>query len=82
MAVATVHSQPYHSSLKRVANVIYLQMDKFNILAEATRMGIKLADYSGASLLREDPWSHRFFVRNSKASVGGRWTISISIHLV
>ena len=72
----TVHSQPYHSSLKRITNLIYLQIDKFNILVEATRMSIKFADYSGNSLVREDPWSNRFFVRNSKAPVGGRWKLS------
>ncbi len=54
------------------------KVDKFNILVEATRMGMVLATYSSISRIREDPWSHRFFVRNRLVPEGGRWT-SVSI---
>lgn len=39
-------------------------------------MAIQLADFSGGDIYKEDPATHRFFVRNSKAPEGGRWTVS------
>ncbi|TVY41875.1 hypothetical protein LSUB1_G003086 [Lachnellula subtilissima] len=48
----------------------------FNIIREATRNAVRLAGYQGADLLKEDRSFNKFFVRNSIAPAGGRWTSS------
>ncbi len=62
----------------RCWKLMVYKIDKTNILVEATRIGMILATCSGISRIREDPWFHRFFVRNRLAPEGGRWS-SVSI---
>jgi hypothetical protein len=56
---------------------------QYNILVEATRNAVRLASFSGSDLYMEDRSFNKYFVRNSVASVGGRWTVSflLSIHI-
>ncbi|EPE33194.1 Metalloproteases (zincins), catalytic [Glarea lozoyensis ATCC 20868] len=49
-------------------------LDSYDILVEATRNAVSLADFRGTDLIREDRSFNKFFVRNSVAPIGGRWT--------
>jgi hypothetical protein len=77
----TVFSMPACFKTDTEANLICLRLENFDILAEATRIAINLASYHGIDALREDPWSHRFFVKNSVPPPGGKWTVSTSFQL-
>ncbi|CZT46971.1 uncharacterized protein RSE6_07486 [Rhynchosporium secalis] len=54
-------------------------LDSFKVILEATRNAVRLATFSGTDLIQEDRSSNKFFVRNSIAPAGGRWTSSKDI---
>ncbi|PQE05089.1 hypothetical protein CJF31_00006061 [Rutstroemia sp. NJR-2017a BVV2] len=53
-----------------------MPVERFQILVEATRMALRLAEYKGQDIILEDRSFNKFFVRNSVAPIGGRWTVS------
>ncbi|TGO73819.1 hypothetical protein BELL_0329g00110 [Botrytis elliptica] len=51
-------------------------IENFNILVEATRNAVRLAEYAGSDTFLKDRSFNKFFVRNDIAPIGGRWTSS------
>ncbi|KAH7364002.1 hypothetical protein BKA65DRAFT_532662 [Rhexocercosporidium sp. MPI-PUGE-AT-0058] len=70
-AVPQVHRLRFHGPV--IATVL---VEQYKILVEATRNAVRLAGFSGGDLLQEDRPFNKFFVRNSVAPKGGRWTSS------